>query len=106
MHEADGHAPHPVPRRRTISAAKTARLAQRGWEQPSWPVMPPVGRGSQPPRPITRPARPLLVPLPAAEPPVRRGPRVLLIIVCLIVGMTALALVAEGILLATGRSPF
>jgi hypothetical protein len=101
-------APRPAARRRAVSEEKTTPLAGKGWSRVSWPSAPPApgGRGSQPPRPIERPARPRIMPVPPVEPPTRRGSRALLIVVCIIVGLTAAALVAEGILISLGKSPF
>jgi hypothetical protein len=94
-------------------AAGTEDSATYRLPQAPWPSVPPharVGRGSQPPRPIERPPSLRVIrdaPWTPPEPPApRRNRRAVLVILWIIIALVATALVAEGIVLATGKTLF
>ncbi len=108
--KSDGRLPHATMQREYAAQMHTVRLSPvPPTHADSWPasVVSPVGRQRHRAlRPIERPPSLKVVPAGIVAPapvPLRRGRRVLLVALCLIMGLTAAALVAEGVLLASGH---
>jgi hypothetical protein len=113
MMRPDGRMPQSAARRGDTTEERTVRLPpvpeSRDSRTGSWPtgaLSPLVGRGHRTLRPIERPPRLRLVPSAVsspAAPQMHRGRRMMLVVICIILGFTAAALVAEGVLIALGR---